>query len=82
MDNDNIFAPVKAMVVPIVLGIVAGLSTIPWVQIGTFLTILLNGAYVVYKWFKSHAFNKINLRKAAISLEKEEEELRQIKSRA
>lgn len=89
MANDTMFEFIRGTIVAVVLGILGGISKVPWIQIGTFLTLVLNFSYVIYKWRKSHQYNKINLRIAAnnlrssdIDLEMKEETLRQLKKSA
>lgn len=82
MDNSHYWTPLKGMAMPVILTIMAWLSNIPFIGVATFLSIILNGLYIRYKWRKSEEFNKIGLKKAALELQIKEEELRQLKDKA
>lgn len=79
-DNADFWTPVKAVFVAVTLNLSlwTWVTNVPWVGVGTFCTIILNGLYIRYKWRKSEEFNKIGLRKAQIELAIKEEELRQL----
>lgn len=81
-NNESIITPIKGIISTVIIGISGYVANVPWIGCATFFGLILNAAYIVYKWKKSEEFNLLGKKIKELEYEKAAEELKQLKSRA